>query len=91
MQKFSVYDWPWAAALLTVQVNGDKSTFFFFFLFKAPDVGKPNGLMTLERRFLLSDQAAPAHRSRNQNYHPFYTGIPCKTEEKQLISNQNSN
>jgi len=28
VQKFSVYDWPWVAALLAVQLNGVKSTFF---------------------------------------------------------------
>lgn len=44
--------------------------------------GKPKGLMILVRQFLLNDQVAPAHRSRNQNYPPFYTGIPCKTEQK---------
>lgn len=84
VQKFSVYDWPWVAALLAIQVNGVKLLLYFPVL--STWCVETKRVVISVRRFLLNDQAAPAHRSRNQNYPPFYTGIPCETEKKQPIS-----
>lgn len=37
--------------------------------------GKLKG-QPISARFLFNDRVAPAHRSHNQNYPPFYTGTP---------------